>query len=65
MKYPEVGDKVSFRLDNKWEGTGVVVPSAQPLPSKAFEVKIDTPVKEYPSGEIIVVWLEEVTTCSA
>ena len=65
MKYPEVGDKVAFRLDNRWEGKGTVAPSSNALPKKAFNVKLDEPCKEYAAGEELIVWLEEITACPA
>lgn len=65
MKYPDNGDRIAFRLDNKWEGKGKVVPSNIILPKKAFNVKLDEPCKEFDTGEEIIVWLEEITACPA
>ena len=67
MKYPENGDRVSFRLDHKWEGTGRVTVNNPTFPScpKRFEVELDAPCKEYKVGDKVVVWLEEITACPA
>lgn len=66
MKYPETGDKVSFRLDGRCEGSGkVVIPDYNVLPKRAFEIELDAPCKEYKAGDKVIVWLEEIVACPA
>lgn len=65
MKYPDNGDRIAFRLDNRWEGTGKVVIPDSCLPKKAFEVELEAPCKEYKVGDKVIVWLEEIVACPA
>lgn len=51
-----IGNKVSFLLDGKIEGSGEIVASI----NKNWVVKLDAPCKEFPKGHEIVVSESEI-----
>ena len=64
MKYPDKGDKISFRCDNHWDGKGTVCQVHPSNVLKAFEIELSEPCKEYKAGEKIIIWLDEIASCN-
>ena len=61
MKIYKQGDAVKFRLDGCWEGSGVIKDLGRNANVQVgFVVTLDKPVKEWPAGEDLLVWRDEM-----
>ena len=53
----EIGQNIKFKLDNNWEGEGVV----RAVYSHSVEVELSKPCKEFDSGVMILVGRDEIS----
>jgi len=51
---------VKFRLDNHWEGEGIIDHGAKPEDGN-WSVTLTKPCKEFKAGTVILVGVEEIT----
>ena len=59
MKTPKLNEKVSFNINTRWNGEGIVRKIYDTV-IVALGVELTKDCKEFEKGERILVWLDEI-----